>query len=126
MYQPAAEARTATIVPASSALTMNGNRSSWCRSDTRFSESDGLPLIGAGPTPGSAKATGCRSLLGVAIAVDVRRLGLADHDQPPVASAENLDRRSIQLAELRRGDHLVDPAGQGVTRRQIDHPIEVV
>src|SRR6516225_5116436 len=90
MYQPATAASTATIVPASSALTMNGNVNSSRRSVTGSSE--------------SCVFTSRNQF--VAVAVHVRRLGLADHDQASVSGPEHLDRGAVQLAQRRRGDDL--------------------
>ena len=108
MYQPTVAASTATIVPASSALTMKPKLSSCRRSSIGFGESEGLRLMGD-----------------VAVAVDVGGLGLADDDELPVARAQHLDRQAVQARQGGRGDHLVDRSAHRPPIREVDDPVEV-
>src|SRR5207237_5615973 len=84
MNQPVTPAITATIVPASSALTMNRYEKSCRTSSTGFQDS-----------PWKIAA----SSMGVAVAVDERRLRLPDDDEPAVGGAEHLDRRAVEPAQ---------------------------
>src|SRR5436305_385537 len=84
MNQPMTPAITATAVPASSALTMNGNVRSERTSSTGFHES---PV-----------KTDSMSMVPV-------QVGSADHHEPAIRCAENLDRHAVQRTErLRRDD----------------------
>src|SRR5213592_4558126 len=84
MNQPVTPAMTATIVPASSAWTMNGNDTSSWKS-----------LIGFQESPWKRAASAMR----VTVAVHERRLGLSDDDEPAVGGAQYLDRHAVQTAE---------------------------
>ena len=63
--------------------------------------------------------------MSVAVAVDVRGLGLADDDELPVTGAQHLDRQAVQARQGRRGDHLVDRSAHRAAIRQVDDPVEV-
>ena len=80
MNQPTAPAITATIVPASSALTMNGYSVSCCMSEIRS---------GDGPAPARALAAG------MAVAVLGGGLGQADHYEAAICGAEDFDRGAV-------------------------------
>src|SRR5437879_3287642 len=110
MNQPVTPAMTATIVPASSALTMNGKETSCWRS-----------LIGFQESPWKMAASGMR----VTVAVDERRLGLSDHDEPAVGGAQHLDRRGVETAERLARDHLFRPAFDGGASSDVDDAVEV-
>src|SRR3989442_13585701 len=95
MNQPVTPAMTATIVPASSALTMNGNEKSCWTSLTGFQE-----------RPWKSASSSMR----VTIAVHERRLGLSDDDEPAVGGAQDLDRRAVETTERLYRDHVFWPA----------------
>src|SRR6516164_8585665 len=99
MYQPTTAASTATIVPASSALTMKGNVSSSRRSVIGSSE--------------SCVFTSRNQF--VAVAVDVGRLGLPDHDHATVLRSQHLDRGAVELAQRRGRDDYLDRAAHRVS-----------
>src|SRR5579862_8907455 len=88
MNQPVMPAITATIVPASSALTMNGNEKSPETSLARFHERPGND--GASTMP---------------VAVHERCFRRADDDQSSVGRSQNLDRRAVQASERLGRDH---------------------
>src|SRR5438067_2118277 len=93
MNQPVTPARTATIVPASRALTMNGYETSWRTSSARFHDS---------PSKMAASSMGV-----VPVAVDERRLRLPDDDQAAIRGAQHLDRRAVESAERFGRDHVL-------------------
>src|SRR5580765_6104429 len=95
MNQPVTPAITATIVPASSAWTMNGNETSSRMLLTGFQESPWK----------TAASSVC-----MAVAVHERRLGLSDHDEPAVGRLQHLDRHAVQTAEGLGRDHVLRPA----------------
>src|SRR5260370_5358872 len=116
MNQPATPAITATIVPAASALTMNGNvNSAW------------TSWIGFQDSPWKSAALIMR--VRVTVAVDERRFRLSDDDEPAVGRAQHLDRRAVETAERLARDHRfrrpfdcrafgdVDDAGEGAEGR---------
>src|SRR5436190_5789462 len=108
--QPVIPAMTATIVPASSALTMNAyERSSW-RSSSGFAE-----------RPWKIAA----SAMLVAVAVHERRLGLADDHEPAVGGAQHLDRGAVEPAEGRARDHVLGHALDGLAAGDVDDAVEV-
>src|SRR5690348_7750856 len=109
MYQPTTAASTATIVPASSALTMNGKANSSRRSVIGLSESWVL-ISGHELVP---------------VTVMVRRLRMPDDDQAAVGRPQHLDRRAVQLAQRARRDHLLDHPAPGAPAGQVDHVVEV-
>src|SRR5947209_2448890 len=117
-YQPTMPASTATIVPAASALTMNGNVNSWRRSSIGLGESVGIALMG-----GVGSCGGRRSR--VAVTVMVGRIRLADHDEAAVGRAQDLDRGAVQLGQRRGVDDLGDVAGQRVAPGEVHHAIQV-
>src|SRR5439155_6134221 len=110
MNQPVTPAMTATIVPASIALTMNGNEKSWRTSSTRFQDS-----------PRKIAASG----MGVAIAVDKRGFRLADDDEPAVRRAQHLDRRAVETTEVGTRDHIVGGPLDRTTAGEVDNTVEV-
>src|SRR3974390_3489060 len=109
MYQPTPAASTATIVPASIALTMNGNVSSSRRSVIGLSE--------------SCVFTSRDEF--VAVSVHVRSLGLADDDHAPVLRSQHLDRGAVELAERRGRDDCLDRAAHRASAGHVDHLVEV-
>src|SRR5712692_6516219 len=98
MNQPVTPAMTATIVPASSALTMNGYEKSCRRS-----------LIGFQESPWKSEASSMR----VAVAVHERRLGLSDDDEPAVGCSQHLDRCAVETAQRLARDHRLRAALDG-------------
>src|SRR6266566_3530973 len=108
MNQPVTPAMTATIVPASSALTMNGYEKSCRTSDTRFQDS-----------PWKIEASG------MAVAVDERSLRLPDHDEPAVTRAQHLDRRAEQPRQRLAGDHVLRAPCENMAACQVHDPVEV-
>src|SRR5947207_1478391 len=108
MNQPVTPAITATIVPASSALTMNGwAKSSW-RSVSGFQESCWK----------TAAST-------MAVAVHERRLRLADDHESAVRGAQHLDRRPVEMAERLARDHLLRGALDRAAAGKVDDAVEV-
>src|SRR5690348_2757680 len=95
MNQPVTPAITATIVPASRALTMNGYETSWRTSSNRFQDS-----------PWKIAA----STMLMAVAVHERGFRLADDHEPAVRGAQHLDRGAVKAAQRPAGDHFVRPA----------------
>src|ERR1700704_5629995 len=113
MNQPTTPAVTATAVPASRALTMNGNAVSCWKSETGSSDRLG---------PESA----LRMLMTfVTIAVVSRCLGQSGDHQAPIRGPQHLDGDAVEPAEGRRGDHLSWRADGGLTGAEIDHPIQI-
>src|SRR5438876_3197600 len=110
MNQPMTPAITATIVPASSALTMNWNEKSSWRSVTGFQES-----------PWKIAASG----MFVTVAVNEGRLGLPDDDEPSVGGVQHLDRRSVEPAERLARDHLFRASFDGGAAGDVDDAVEV-
>src|SRR5437879_3903939 len=110
MNHPTTPAMTATIVPASSALTMNGNSVSARRSWT--GSSDGAPVAG-------------RLVMRMAIAVVGGRLGHADDDEPALARLEDLDGRFVQPAERGGGDHRARLADERAPGAEVHDAVEV-
>src|SRR6266487_4522646 len=108
MNQPVTPAMTATIVPASSALTMNGYEKSCCRSMSGFQESPWK--IAASSMP---------------VAVHERCLGLADDDESAVGGAQHLDRSAVETAEGLARDHRFRSALDGLATRDVDDSVEV-
>src|SRR5436189_1509606 len=108
--QPVTPAMTATIVPASSALTMNGKAKSWRTSSAGFQES-----------PWKTEAS---SML-VPVSVDERSFRLADDDEPAVGGAQHLDRRAVEAAERGARDHLGGAAFDGAAAGDVDDAVEV-
>src|SRR5690242_1702339 len=98
MNQPAIPAMTATIVPASSALTMNGYAVSCWKSDT-----------GSHDRPAAAR-TLAMVVASMPVAVVSRGLRDPGHDQPSVLTVEHVDRDAVQLTQRVRRDHLVGRA----------------
>src|SRR2546430_14577926 len=89
MNQPTTPAITATTVPASSALTMNGKAVSCWKSDTGSSE---------GPAPPAKLASTMAS------AVASGGLRQPDDDAAAVRGLQHLDRHAVQAAERRPRD----------------------
>src|SRR5579864_8834956 len=86
MNQPITPAMTATIVPAASACCMNGNVKSARTSATGFHESPvKMELVGMVPM----------------------EIGGADHHEPTVGRAENVDRHAVQRAQRLGGDDVL-------------------
>src|SRR3989442_12038871 len=110
MNQPMTPAITATIVPASSALTMNWNETSSWRSVTGFQES-----------PWKIAASG----MCVTVAVNEGRLGLPDDDEPAVGGAQHLDPCSVEPAERFARDHVFRTAFDGGAAGDVDDAVEV-
>src|SRR5438105_8476991 len=108
MNQPVTPAMTATIVPASSALTMKGYARSWWRSVSGFQES-----------PWKTAA------LGMTVAVDERGFRLPDDDEPAVGGVQNLDRCAVEAAERFARDHLFGRALDRATAGEVDDAVEV-
>src|SRR2546421_8813254 len=108
MNQPVTPAMTATIVPASSALTMKGYAKSWWRSVSGFQES-----------PWNTAASG------MTVAVHERGFRLSDHDEPAVGGVQDLDRCAVEAAERLARDHLFGRALDRATAGQIDDAVEV-
>ena len=108
MNQPTTPAMTATTVPASSALTMNGNAVSCRKSET-------------GSSDRTARRPLSELVMLVAIAVVGGRLGQPDDDEAPVGRLQHLDRDAVEAGERRRGDHLArrcrPPRAQRRSRR---------
>src|SRR5690242_92724 len=109
MYHPTTAPNIATIVPASSALTMNGKVNSARRSAMGSGESCVLT------SPHQFVPRG----------VMVRGLGLTDHDQSPAGRAQHLDRRTVELGQRRGRDHLLDGAAHRPPAGHVDHLVEV-
>src|SRR5262249_50884947 len=110
--QPVTPAITATIVPASSAWTMNGKRKSSRTSWTRFQES---------PWKTAASGMGVR----VPVAVHERRLRLADDDEAAGGRVQHLDRRAVQAAERLARDHVRGPSLDRAAAGEVDDAVEV-
>src|SRR5512133_3499597 len=108
MNQPVTPAMTATIVPAASALTMNGYAKSCWTSVTGFQES-----------PWKTAASG------MTIAVDEWGLRLADDDEPPVGGVQDLDRRAVETGERPARDYLLRRAFDRAAACEVDAPAEV-
>src|SRR5438045_2520421 len=108
MNQPVTPAMTATIVPASSALTMKGSAKSWRTSSTRFQDS-----------PWKTAA----STMVVPVAVHERRFGLSDDDQSAVRGVQHFDRRAVETAERLTRDHLVRPALDCAAAGEVDDAV---
>ena len=109
MNQPIAPAITATIVPASSAWTMNGKSVSCSKSLTGFQErpASSVGMVVAGVVVGG-------------------RLGGADDDEAAVGGLEHLDRRrrrggSGSAPSITSRGAPCDPAPAG----EVDDPVEV-
>src|SRR5438874_10512179 len=105
MNQPVTPAMTATIVPASSALTMNGYANSCRKSSSRFHD-----------RPWKTAA----STMAVAVAVHERRLRLAHDDEPPVRGVQHLDRHAEEPRQRLARDHLSRPAADGAAAGDVD------
>ena len=110
MYQPTTAASTATIVPASSALTMNGNVNSSLRSVIGFERELRVHFTrpvraggrgGAGPRAGRRRPGGRRAVRSTSIGVPYRSLSVG------------------------RGDHLLDRAADRAAAGHVDHLVEV-
>src|SRR5947208_1790156 len=110
MNQPVTPAITATIVPASSALTMNWKERSCCTSLTGFQD-----------RPWKSAASTMR----VTVAVHERGLGLPDDDEPAVGGAQHLDRSAVETAQRLARDHFFRPALDRGAARDVDDPVEV-
>src|SRR5207248_2287507 len=102
---PMTPAITATIVPASSALTMNGNAVNRSISVTGFSD-------------GPACATAL--VISMSIAVMRRCFGKPDDHEPAVAGLQDFDRDPVEPAERRSRDHLRRRSDDRVTGAEID------
>src|SRR5579864_4522263 len=104
MNQPITPAMTATIVPAASACCMNGNVKSACTSVTGFPESPvKTELVGMVPM----------------------EIGRADHHEPPVGGAKNVDRHAVQRAQRLGGDDVFRRALHRGSARDVDDAVEV-
>src|SRR5207245_1164278 len=110
MNQPVTPAITATIVPASSALTMNGKEKSCWRSSSGFHDS-----------PWNSAA----SVMRMTVAVHERRLGLSDDDEPAVGGAQHFDRCAVETSERLARDHLLGRPCHGRAAGDVDDAVEV-
>src|SRR5438045_353258 len=98
---------TATIVPASSALTMNGYVNSCRKSSSRFHDK-----------PWKTAASS------MAVAVMAGRLGLADDDEPPVRGVQHLDRHAEEPRQRLARDHISRPAADRAAAGDIDDLVD--
>src|SRR5919108_476670 len=108
MNQPTMAAVTATIVPASRALTMNGNAVNSRRSDAGFQE-----------RPAAMR------LVGMALGVDRRWFRLADDDQTAIGGPKDLDCDAVKTAEGLARDDLSRGALECRTGGEVDDAVEV-
>src|SRR5436305_12317203 len=104
MNHPMTPAITATAVPASRAWTMNGNVKSERTSATGFHES---PV-----------KTDSMSMVPV-------QVGSADHYEPAIRCAKNLDCHAVQRAERLRRDDFFRRPFNGRAAGEIDDTVEV-
>src|SRR5205085_1148135 len=104
MNQPVTPAMTATIVPASSALTMKGYAKSWCMSVSGFQES-----------PWNTAASG------MTVAVHEGSFWLPDDDEPAVGGMQDLDRRPVETAEGLARDHVFRRTFDRAAAGELDH-----
>src|SRR2546421_10342300 len=107
MNQPVTPAMTATIVPASSALTMNGYVNSCRKSSSRFHD-----------RPWKTAASS------MAVAVMEGRLGLAADDEPPVRGVQHLDRHAEEPRQRLARDHISRPAADRAAAGDIDDLVD--
>ena len=61
----------------------------------------------------------------VPVAVDERRFGLADDDEPAVGGAQHLDRRTVEPAQCLARDHLVGASRDGSPGGEVHDLVEV-
>src|SRR5581483_2908689 len=111
MNQPITPAMTATAVPASSACTMNGYAKSARTSSTGFQET---------PVKTDASSMNVR----VTVAVDVRRLRLADDDEPPVGRLQDLDGDAVQRRQDLARDHRLRRAFDRGAAGEVDDSVQ--
>src|SRR5947207_12844136 len=62
---------------------------------------------------------------GMARAVNVRRLRLADDHQPPVGGAQHLDGHAVEARQRGTRDHLVRATDGGGPTGEVHDPVEV-
>src|SRR5438445_11391218 len=110
MNQPTTPAITATTVPASSALTMNGKAVSCWKSDTGSSDWPAPPANLASTMASAVAGWGLRQ---------------TDDDAAAVRGLEHLDRHAIQAAQRRSRDHLARRPGDRPTGAEVHHAVEV-
>src|SRR2546429_1236639 len=122
--QPTTPDMTATMLPASSALTMKWYSSTWLTSCARFQPSCGLDS-----SAGMDVSVGVRGAIArwvcVTIVMERGRLGLAHYDQAPIGGPQDLDGHAVEPRQALAGNDLLDRPLDGAAGGKVDDPVEV-